>query len=290
MKRALVTGSVGFVGRHMVKALEDKGFDVAGVDVQSGLDALDVFRSNETYRFDLVVHCAYHVGGRAAIDGNPLLLAKNLQLDAMLFDWATRTRQHRVLYFSSSAVYPVSLQQPDSLAGRLHESDVDLNRAEEPDANYGWAKLTGERLAKAAAAQGLPVHVVRPFSGYGEDQDATYPFPAIVGRARLHADPFEIWGPGTQVRDFIHISDVVGGALSIVDADCREPVNLATGVGTSMLELAQMCCAATGYEPHLAPKPDAPTGVAHRVGDPNRFFEFYQPKVTLAEGVHRALG
>ncbi len=288
--RALVTGSAGFVGRHMVKALEAKGYDVCGADVQSGLDALDVFRSNETHRFDLIVHCAYWVGGRAAIDGNPLLLAKNLQLDAMMFDWAVRTKQHRVLYFSSSAVYPVSLQQQESLAGPLHESYVDLKQAQEPDANYGWAKLTGERLAKAAAATGLPVHIVRPFSGYGEDQDATYPFPAIVERARQHVDPFEIWGPGTQVRDFIHILDVVGGALAIVDADHREPVNLCTGVSTSLLELAQLCCAATGYEPQFAPKPDAPTGVAYRVGDPTKFFEFYKPRLSIQDGIRRALG
>lgn len=242
------------------------------------------------HEFDLVVHCAYHVGGRAAIDGEPRLLARNLALDAGLFDWAIRSGQHQVLYFSSSAAYPVDLQDDLARPDGLGEDRIrlDRNNIGRPDARYGWAKLTGEQLAAAARESGLSVSVVRPFSGYGPDQDDTYPFRAFVERAKHREDPFPIWGPGTQVRDWIHINDVVAGALAVAESGTTDPVNLCTGIGTSMLELAGMVCEAAGYRPTFEPQPDAPAGVAYRVGDSGRLLRYYQPRVTLAEGVEQA--
>jgi nucleoside-diphosphate-sugar epimerase len=286
----------------MVHELVRRGYEVECWDVASGSDARVLFRMSEPV-FDLVVHCAFHVGGRAAIDGEPRLLARNLELDAAMFDWAVRTGQRRVLYFSSSAAYPVGFQQ-GRVPYRLSESDIHYDMAVSaalvaqlgtvaplmPDGRYGWAKLTGEHLARAAAESGLPVHVVRPFSGYGADQSLDYPFPSFIDRALRREDPFTIWGPGTQVRDWIHIDDVIAGALAVVDADHREPVNLCTGIGSSMLELAQLCSAVARYEPVYAPRPGAPTGVAYRVGDPTLLHRFYKPQVTLAEGIERAMG
>src|ERR1044072_9142577 len=111
MKTALVTGYRGFIGSHMAKRLESDGYMVAGVDTASPfpLDAVEFFRAiNEP--FDLAVHCAYVVGGRATIDGNPAVLSKNLALDAALFDYVERTKPGKVIYYSSSAVYPVHIQ------------------------------------------------------------------------------------------------------------------------------------------------------------------------------------
>lgn len=291
MKRALVTGSAGFVGRHLVEALIARGWWVSGVDLTTGTDARDVFRTDDT-QFDLVVHCAYHVGGRAAIDGEPRMLARNLELDAAMFDWAVRTGQGRVLYFSSSAAYPVSLQNDMAAARRsLRERDIQVDwfNIGVPDARYGWAKLTGEQLAAAARESGLAVTVVRPFSGYGEDQDDTYPFRAILDRAVRRDDPLVVWGTGEQVRDWIHIDDVVAGALAVVESGTADPVNLCTGIGHSMLGLVGMCCGQVGYTPKVTPLPDKPTGVAYRVGDPSKFHEHWVPKVSLDEGIRRAL-
>lgn len=288
--RALVTGSSGFVGRHMVTELRARDWGVSAVDIASGWDALDVFR-HDTSVYDLVVHAAASAPHRAAIDGEPMHFARNLMLDSAMFEWAVRTGQRRVLYLSSSAAYPVDLQDNFATARELREDDIHLERLNigRPDAVYGWTKLTGEKLAAAARAAGLPVTVVRPFSGYGEDQTENFPFRAIAERARRREDPFVVWGSGAQVRDWIHIDDVVAGALAVAESGTTDPVNLCTGVGTSMLDLAAMCCAEVGHTPEITPLADKPTGVAYRVGDPSRFHKYWRPKVTLEEGVRRAL-
>jgi nucleoside-diphosphate-sugar epimerase len=304
-RRALVTGSDGMVGRHMDAELERRGWhvDVCDVAHAGGVDCLDMFRDDYTV-YDLVVHCAAREPHRLAIDTKPATSIYNRLLDAAMFEWAVRTGQRRVLYLSSSAVYPAGAQRgqrgqvPYRLVERDTGSGLELTRGLlealgdpadiEPADAYGWTKRSGEQMAAAASAAGVPTHVVRPFSGYGEDQGELFPFGAFVARARRREDPFMIWGDGQQVRDWIHIDDVVAGALAVALADERRPVNLCTGVGTSMVELAEMVCAAAGYRPGFRFDRRAPGGVAYRVGYPDRLGQLYEPRVSLADGVARA--
>lgn len=308
--RALVTGAAGFVGWNMVGELEQRGWWVDAIDIRpfgsviEVVDALDFFRTNRT-RYDLAIHCAAVIGGRAAIDGSPLSVGTNLALDCWYFRWLERSRTPRAVYFSSSAAYPTELQDAEyhdryvesvrdrvrrlTLGYRLSESDISLNVMRRPDQTYGLAKLCGEVLAEYAEAEGTRVTIVRPFSGYGEDQALDYPFPSFIDRARRRADPFEIWGDGEQVRDWVHVSDVVGATLAAVEQDVQGPVNICTGRPMSFNELAKLVCAEAGYSPafrHLTAKP---SGVHYRVGDPTKLLSFYEPKTTLEEGIRRAL-
>lgn len=285
--RVFLSGHRGFVGRHLHAALEARGDDVTGIDLVDGDDALDFFRTDDT-KHDIAFHCAAIVGGRASIDGSPLGVATNLALDAWYMRWLIRTGTPRAVYFSSSAAYPVGLQQPGDVR-RLYEEDINLSCHEEPDATYGLAKVTGEKLAQYAEAEGCRILVPRPFSGYGEDQDEVYPFPAFIARAKRRDDPFEIWGDGSSTRDWIHIDDLIGATLALLDHDVTGPVNLGWGRATSFDDLARIVCTAAGYQPQLKHRADAPRGVHHRVCDPTRMLNHYVPAVTLEEGVRRAL-
>lgn len=297
--KALVTGDAGFVGRNYVRFLKDEGWDVYGMDIATDPrdDAFKFFAEDSEEFFDLIVHCAYEVGGRAHIDGSNMALAKNVAMDASMFQWALNGGASSVLYFSSSAAYPIAYQHKLFVEGapvedRLLEEDfINYDSVLTPDANYGWAKLTGERVAKAASEQGLRVHVVRPFSGYGGDQDSCYPFPAILERAK-HGD-LSVWGPEGQTRDFIHIDDVVRGSYQIYLNDERRAVNLSTGVGTTMGQLAQLAYSIyhdTNNVPDVSYDEDKPTGVFYRVGDPELFNQHYVPQISIEEGVVRAYG
>lgn len=283
--KVLITGDAGFVGREFRRQLE--GHDITGVDIVNGLDARKFFAEDNT-KFDLVIHLAAIVGGRATIEGNPLSVATDLAIDSDMFQWALRTRPDHVVYYSSSAAYPIELQGYGS-QHKLVESDINLNDVRLPDLTYGWAKLTGEVLAQYAEREGLRVHVFRPFSGYGEDQDLTYPFPSFIHRGANRYNPFTIWGTGQQVRDFIHISDVVGATLEAVKQDIYGPTNLGLGRPTTFVELAHLVCEQVRYAPNLDIRTDAPEGVAYRCSDSNKMLEFYTPKVTLEEGIRRSL-
>lgn len=290
--RVLITGDAGFVGRNMRIALEQRGHEVYGVDLARGYDALDFFRTTDR-SYDLAVHCAAVIGGRAGIDGSPLAVATNLALDAWFFRWLQLSGTPRAVYFSSSAVYPTDLQndlaRPVALAeGMVRGGMANIGR---PDATYGWCKLTGEQLAEQARRDGREVLVVRPFSGYGPGQSLDYPFPSFALRALQRADPFEIWGDGEQVRDWVHIVDVVGAVLALLEAGEQGPVNIGTGRATSFNDLARQMIDARGdgYRPTIKHLPAKPSGVAYRVADPMRLHEFYRPTVHIGVGIEEAL-
>lgn len=285
--RVLITGSSGFVGRHLWSACAERGDYVNPVDLVDGYDAMTAFGHHD-HPYDLVLHCAAYVQGRKGIDGaRAHLHAYNTKLDAACFDWALRNRPGRLVYFSSSAAYPAWDQYGE--CEPLHEDQIELAEPAVPEASYGLVKLHGEQMAADVRDAGVPVTVLRPFSGYGADQSLDYPFPSFIQRAITRQDPFEVWGSGRQARDWIHIHDIVEATLAAVDHGIDGPVNLCTGRATTFDELAHMVTHMSGYDPQIVHRDDKPAGVDYRVGDPTAMREFYTPKVGLEEGIGRAL-
>ena len=250
---------------------------------------------NDSFGLDIqgfkdVFHFAAIVGGRATIDGDPMKVALDLAIDALFFRWICLTKPKRVLYPSSSAAYPVDLQtESDAIA--LSESDIDFKKMGQPDMTYGWSKLTGEYLASIAAEYyDVSITCIRPFSGYGEDQDLSYPVPAIARRAALKENPFEVWGSGKQGRDFVHIDDVMDCTLLAMDhITDGSAINIGSGKLTSFLDLIQVFTSFAGYSPDINPLLDKPVGVHSRYGKMDYLKEKleWEPKKSLEEGMRR---
>jgi nucleoside-diphosphate-sugar epimerase len=241
-------------------------------------------------KFADVFHFAAIVGGRAVIDGDPMMVALDLSIDAEFFFWLCRYKPERVLYPSSSAAYPVDLQtESDAIA--LQESDIDFSNMGQPDMTYGWAKLTGEYLAYIAAKYyDVKVTCIRPFSGYGEDQDLSYPIPAIAQRAARKEDPFEVWGSGKQGRDFVHIDDVMDCILLAMDhIHDGSAINIGMGRLTSFLEIIEVLTGIAGYKPEIRPLLDKPVGVHSRYCNMDFVKEKlgWEAKISLEEGMQR---
>lgn len=242
-------------------------------------------------KFADVYHFAAIVGGRAKIEGDPMVVALDLSIDAEFFFWVCQHQPERVLYPSSSAAYPVNLQF-SSGAVSLKETDIDFSKnLGTPDMTYGWSKLTGEYLALIAAQHyGVSVACIRPFSGYGEDQDLSYPVPAIAARAAKKEDPFEVWGSGKQGRDFVHIDDIIDFILMLLDnVHDGSAYNIGSGKLTSFLDLITVFTGFAGYNPIIKPLLDKPVGVFSRYANmeyvENKFG--WKPKISLREGMRR---
>jgi UDP-glucose 4-epimerase len=243
------------------------------------IDALQFFtqlvgdpKAFTTPDFKDVYHLASIVGGRALIDGDPLLVSYDLAIDASLFLWATRQPKkfERILYASSSAAYPIHLQsENNALALKEEFIDFATNNLGRPDMTYGWSKVSGEYLARLAHEHyGLHVACVRPFSGYGEDQDLTYPVPAIGLRVAKHENPIEVWGTGEQGRDFIYIDDCIDAMFMILDKvrDGRG-INIGTGRLTSFNQLIGTFLELENYVADTKRLLDKPVGVQSRYAD-----------------------
>lgn len=282
----LITGSEGFVGRNFLASSDLYG-DVRCIDIKTGTDARDFFRNDQTH-YDLVIHLAAVVGGRMLIEGSPLSLAVDLSIDAEMASWALRTKPGHILYFSSSAAYPIKYQE-EHLQHKLSEADINLDMIQNPDMTYGWAKLTGEMLMNNLRREGLSVTTLRPFSGYGTDQDLDYPFPSFIERGITLQDPFVIWGSDRTTRDWIHIQDIVTASLIMARMKVNDSVNLCTGIATTFRRLAEIVGEQMGYMPEIWVEADKPRGVAYRVGNPYKMAQYYMPRISLAEGVARAL-
>ena len=287
----LITGGEGFVGEQYQRYFnKDKNNRCTIVDLKNGIDCRDYFKTAEK-KFDLIIHLAAIVGGRLTIEGDPLSVATDLSIDAEFFNWLLRSDQTcPVIYFSSSAAYPIHLQEK----GRripLSEDLIDYQRMATPDYTYGWAKLSGEFLADFANKQGRKVFVFRPFSGYGTTQALDYPFPSFIQRIKDKVDQFEIWGDGSQTRDFIHISDIVEATIKAVELDIMKPINLGSGVATSFNELYQHVVNISGYTPSLGIRHllDKPVGVHYRYADATLMNEFYKLNISLEAGIEMAL-
>lgn len=241
-----------------------------------------------------VFHLASIIGGRELIDNDPVLVAKDLAIDSLFFLWATRSPQRvqRILYASSSAIYPIHIQNKQKLIALKEELINFGDYIGKPDMTYGWSKLSGEYLARLVAERyRIPVACIRPFSGYGEDQDLSYPIPAIARRVAKRENPLTVWGTGKQGRDFVHIDDCIDAFFIILDkigdgAGC----NIGSGKITTFLEVLGLFCQLEGYSPKIKPLVGKPVGVAHRFCDISLLTGFgWQPKISNEVGFARCL-
>lgn len=280
-------------GTQTVRFFEADVISLLGPSI--GVGAASPGEAVEWPRFAQAYHLASIVGGRKKIEGEPLVVGLDLAIDSVFFMWASKTGAiERLLYASSSAAYPIDLQGEDGSVP-LRESFIDIPGAKigMPDLTYGWSKLTGEFLTHLLSQRdGVPACCVRPFSGYGEEQDTSYPIPAIAARAAAREDPLVVWGSGQQSRDFVHIDDCIEAMRRAIDLiEDGSGINIGSGKATTFLEVASTYARLAGYEPEVRGTGEGPVGVHARYADVATAKEKlgWEPGISLDEGLGRVL-
>lgn len=314
--RILVTGGASFIGSHLTDKLVALGADVrVADDFSSGrrenlndcLDRVEVregdlrdrtFTRQVMQGTQVVFHLAASHGGRGFIDTHPADCASNLVLDGIVFEEAWRARVERVCYTSSACVYPVWLQKRPANGNILYLKEEWADPFKEgcagADGEYGYAKLMGEMTLRAYWKQhGLKSIVCRLHTAYGERENETHAIIALIAKAFVRMDPYEIWGDGQQGRNFIYVGDIVDGMIRAAEwVEDASPVNIGTAEPIKIIDLARMIFRETGFTPRsLAFDTSKPVGVYNRAADMTRARELlgWEPRTSLEEGLRRTI-
>lgn len=243
---------------------------------------------------DIVFHLACIHGGRGFVELSDALCAQNLALDNNLFRACVDSGVGKVVYMSSACAYPMYLQKPESpdFTG-IYEYMLDpeseyLNLSSKvvdgsyiklsenlvgppyaPDGLYGHAKLLGELTLKALhKAAGLKSGIGRGFTIYGPRGLENHAVIAMIARAYTKENPYQIWGDGTQIRNWTYVEDVVRGLLRIAEVeDEARAYNLGTEEAITVKECAEMAMRYFGHSPHIKFDTTKPVGPLRRVAD-----------------------
>jgi nucleoside-diphosphate-sugar epimerase len=310
-KRVLVTGGASFIGSTLTDRLLDRGAHVRIVDdLTSG--HLDNIRSvlgggkvdfihadlrepgiarAAMHGVDTVFHLAADHGGRGYVDLHQAGPASNFFLDGLVFAEALKAKAKKIVFASSGCVYPNFLQS--DIQKEIYLTEDLTNGPNDADNTYGWAKLMAEFTLKAYAKEhGIGAASCRYFTVYGPRGVENHAVIAMIARAFLKQDPFEIWGDGTQIRNWTYIDDIVEGTIlageKISDGTA---VNLGTMERITVLDCARMVCEFTGHKAEIKKRPEMPTGPLNRVADnalAKRLLA-WEPKVPFRDGLKRTI-
>ena len=274
-KKVLVIGSSGLIGKELVIQLKELGASVESFDITEhpGDDVTDIKSLEEgiyeQYNIDYVFHLFGVKGSPKRTSEKPVdFMGPMLQGDTNSIMLAQEYGVKRFLYTSSIAVEQM-----------------------ETDFYPAWAKMTAEHLTKAMHIQypeGTKYCIVRPANVYGRYDNFDNPNSMVVTsliRKALTEDKLEVWGDGTQIRDFINAKDVARGMIQAMEQMPEETVNLCSGEGVTIKDLAWTIADECGVK-IVSFDPDKPRGADSRVMQLNWDFK---PEVEIKQGIKEAV-
>jgi GDP-L-fucose synthase len=233
-KSALVIGASGMVGTALMKALARSKtyFMIKGVDIETDM----TIKSNTEIikDFDHVYHVAGKKGSPQTARERPADYLPMLQFDANIIEAVGKYKPEWFLYTSSIGVYPPM---------EVYEEDKVWHQVpSENDKIPGYIKRMGELSCYAIrATYGYEnISIVRPANIYGPNDNFgknSMVIPALIKKG-YHNDIINVWGDGSPIRDFIYCEDVARGMLHMVENRHNNTVNLGSGEGVKISDIA----------------------------------------------------
>lgn len=250
-KNVLITGASGMIGRALVEKMLKLDARILAVDLFEPNELLDeiTFKCGDLreYSFckeimsgiDIVFHVAGIKGSPQACMESPAdFFVPMIQFNTNVLEAARCARVEAVAYTSSIGVYtPSKLFKEDELWSGLPSKN---------DWFGGWAKRIGEMQADAYRIQyeWNGIKILRPANVYGRydnfNLNGAMVIPALIHKASVAKDKLDVFGDGTAIRDFIHAEDVADGLIFSIANDIDKPMNLGSGKGHSILQIASL--------------------------------------------------
>ncbi len=298
---ALVTGGTGFLGSHIVQELLTRGANVRVPinrralriqDPKIETIAADLSREEDCRTVARGVDWVFHAAGPGGSAGKSALdamegIRTNLVLASQMLHAAWAEGVDRFLMLSSTTVYPPAdypITEEEAWDGPTHPSYF----------GYGWMHRYLERLCEFVASRStMRIALVRAGAVYGQwdnfDPKASHVVPALIRKAVEKQDPYEVWGTGEDIWDFLHVTDLAQGCLLMLEkyAEC-DPVNLGSGRGTAIKDLVRVILEAAGHEEaRVEFSASKPTTSPVRLVDVSKagMTLGFKPKMDLEEGI-----
>lgn len=295
-KRVLVTGSSGFLGQHVTRLLESSGANVFAPPHLS----YNLLRLPDVQRMflvmhqpDVVFHLAAVVGGIGANSARPAdFYSLNVLMNTYVLEEARRSGAKKIVTVGTVCQYPKFTAVP------FREFDLWLGEPEATNSAYGQAKrglLTHCRALRQQYGTNAIFLIPTNLFGPGDhfNPDTSHVIPALLRKfheaKQSNAPTVEVWGSGKATRDFLYVEDCARALLLAAEHyDSPDPVNLGTGVETSIDLLSQAIKGLTAYTGMIQYNQTKPDGQPRRVLDTSRAREAFGWHATtpLKEGLH----
>ena len=304
-RNVLVTGGAGLIGHELVAQLLDRGayvratvfrerklemshpkLEVVPCDLMEADVCAQVVKG-----MDVVLHAAAYIRGVQGQQADPAaLVMRNLVPSVQMIDASCREGVDRFGWIGSSTVYP-DADHP------FQEEEAFLSDPLDRYFGIAWVKRYCEKLCMHFhRCTRTRFAIVRSGAIYGPHERFSltdgHVLPALIMKAHERLDPFPVWGDGGDVRDFVYVSDFAEGLLSAVQRHAEaDPVNIATGVGSSIRDVVRILLEEEGYSPQVVYEKDRPAVNRSRLLDVSKARKLlrYEAKVPLREGLRKTM-
>ena len=298
-KKIVVTGGAGFLGRHVVRLLHERGCREITVPRRSQYDLTREEAVERIYRDarpDVVIHLAAVVGGIGVNSLNPgRFFYENLVMGSMLMEYARQSGVEKFVGIGTICAYPKFAPIP------FREENLWDGYPEETNAPYGLAKkmllVQGQAYRQQYgfnAIHLLPVNLYGPGDNF--DPETSHVIPALIRKcveAVKRGEPQIVcWGDGTPTREFIYVEDCAEAiVLATEKYDEPEPVNIGAGFEISVKELAELIAEITGFRGQMVWDTSRPSGQPKRSLDTSRAWNAFgfRARTPFREGLERTV-
>jgi len=278
VKRIVVTGGAGFLGKYVVKKLGERGCKEIFVPRSKEYNLTEMEAVKRLYRDarpDVVIHLAARVGGIGATGSKPgEFFYDNLMMGVQMMEQGRLSKIDKFVAIGTVCAYPTSIPIP------FKEANIWDGYPEETNAPYGIAKKMTLVQAQAYRSQYgfnaiylLPVNLYGPGDNF--DPGTSHVIPALVRKfldaATTGKEAITAWGTGTPTREFLYVEDAAEGiVLATEKYNKPAPVNLGSGFEISIRSLAQLIAKLTGFKGEIIWDTSKPDGQPRRLFDNSR--------------------